>query len=372
MVRTRSGIEVRLTQKDNDEDEFVNEDVVEEEQMETAGEDYNAGEEEEMGANGEQMETQNKLYEVTLYYGGHFVHVPYESYTSHVKKVHNDINFENISMDELKLCFGAAIGEFDFCSVNLQNRRCSCRVWDLTGTPCAHGVTAIQKARHNVFDYVDKCYLKDTYMRCYSHCLDVIRGEDFWEDVEGDPILPPLIVKQLRGRPKKMRRREGWEGIVSSGKKTRVKATGRKMHCGLCRMEGHKRDKCPDKHLYDVQPKKTKRRQKTKQPASDPMKEVTEEVQLQEQEILTGEDEMMNETLVHMEKTQEEHDAVTNNGMKFMPTPSLRKHTSTGCTPSASTPPSVPQQAKKKTPRKSVKFFAPQGKKRTDYVVGIF
>ncbi|KAK1379424.1 hypothetical protein POM88_026168 [Heracleum sosnowskyi] len=119
MVKTRSGIEVHLTQKDNDEDEFVNEDAVEEEQMETtneddnAGEDDNVGEEEEMGTNGEQMETQNKLFEVTLYYGGHFVHVPYESYTSHVKKVQNDIDFENISMDELKLCFGAVIGEFD-------------------------------------------------------------------------------------------------------------------------------------------------------------------------------------------------------------------------------------------------------------------
>ncbi|KAK1352426.1 hypothetical protein POM88_053365 [Heracleum sosnowskyi] len=126
MVKTRSGIEVRLTQKDNDEDEFVNEDAVEEEQMETADEDDNAGEddnvseddnvgeEEEMGTNGEQMETQNKLFEVTLYYGGHFVHVPYESYTSHVKKVQNDIDFENISMDELKLCFGAVIGiDFD-------------------------------------------------------------------------------------------------------------------------------------------------------------------------------------------------------------------------------------------------------------------
>ncbi|KAK1364691.1 hypothetical protein POM88_040252 [Heracleum sosnowskyi] len=259
-------------------------------------------------------------------------------------------------------------GKGTSCSVNLHNRSCSSRVWDLTGIPCAHGVTAIQKARHNVFNYVDKCYLKDTYMRCYSHCLDVIRGEDFWEDVEGDPILPPLIVKQLRGRPKKMRRREGWEGIVSSGKKTRVKTTSRKMHCGLCRMEGHKRDKCPDKHLYEVQPKKTKGRQKTKQPASDPMEEVTEEVQLQEQEILTGEDEMMNETLVHMEQTQEEtqeeHDAVTNNGMKFMPTPSLRKHTSNGYTPPASTHPSVPQQAKKNTPRKSVKFFAPPRPKK--------
>ncbi|XP_074336347.1 uncharacterized protein LOC141673496 [Apium graveolens] len=151
-------------------------------------------------------------------------------------------------------------GKGTSCSVNLKNRSCSCRIWDLTGIPCAHGVVAIQKARHDVFDYIDKCYSKETYMRCYSHCLDVIRGEDFWEDVEGDTVMPPLIVKQLRGRPKKMRRREGWEGVVSSGKKARLSFSGRKMHCGLCRKEGHKRDKCPDKHLYSEGPKKQRGR----------------------------------------------------------------------------------------------------------------
>lgn len=142
------------------------------------------------------------------------------------------------------------------CSVNLSNRTCSCRVWDLTGIPCCHGVTAIQDARKNPIDFVDKCYSKETYMRTYSYCLDVIRGEDFWEDVEGDLILPPIIKKQLKGRPKKMRRREGWEGVVSSGKKTRISYEGRKMHCGLCRAEGHRRDKCPDKDKYPQQGKK--------------------------------------------------------------------------------------------------------------------
>ncbi|KAK1378082.1 hypothetical protein POM88_024826 [Heracleum sosnowskyi] len=270
-------------------------------------------------------------------------------------------------------------GKGTSCSVNLQSRSCSCRVWDLLGIPYAHGVTAIQEARHNVFDYVEKCYTKETYMRCYSYCLDVIRGEDFWEDVEGDLILPPMIVKQLRGRPKKMRRREGWEGVVSSGKKVRLRYSGRKMHCSLCTKEGHRNDKCPDKHMYPVPPKSTKRRPKKKQSASDPVEEVTEEVHLQQQEIFTGEEELMNATLADMKGSQvrnvipledesiplEKEDVPDN-----MPTPSLRKNTGTGCTPPVSTPPTRKEQVKKNTPRKrvatsskTVKVFAPPRKK---------
>ncbi|KAK1373740.1 hypothetical protein POM88_029933 [Heracleum sosnowskyi] len=193
------------------------------------------------------------------------------------------------------------------CSMNLQSMTCSCRVWDLLGIPCVHGVTAIQEVRHNVFDYVEKCYTKETYIRCYSYCLDVIRGEDFWEDVEGDLILPPLIVKQLRG---------------------------------------HSRDKCPDKQMYPVQPKNTRGRPKKKQPESDPVEEVTEEVHLQQQEILTGKDDLMNETLAHMEGSEVvdesiplEEEVVLDNIMKFMSAPSLRKHTGIGCTTPVSTPP---------------------------------
>lgn len=132
--------------------------------------------------------------------------------------------------------------------------------------------------------------------------------------------MPPLIVKQLRGRPKKMRRREGWEGVVSSGKKTRLRFSGRKMHCGLCRKEGHKRNKCPDKHMYPVQPKNQRGRPQKKQPASENMEEVTEEVHLQQQETITGEDDLMNETMAHMEESLpvEEQEAGPSKRMKFV------------------------------------------------------
>lgn len=52
-----------------------------------------------------------------------------------------------------------------------------------------------------------------------------------------------------------IRRIKGWEGVVSSGKKARLSFSGKKMHCGLCRKESHKRNKCPDKHMYLEQSK---------------------------------------------------------------------------------------------------------------------
>ncbi|XP_063940571.1 uncharacterized protein LOC135146729 [Daucus carota subsp. sativus] len=89
-----------------------------------------------------------------------------------------------------------------FC-VNLKESTCSCRVWELTGIPCSHSVCAIQKIREDPVDYVEHWFKKDTYMRTYSFCLEVLRGEPFWKETMGDTVLPPPFVKQLRGRPKR-------------------------------------------------------------------------------------------------------------------------------------------------------------------------
>lgn len=185
-------------------------------------------------------------------------------------------------------------------SVNLQHMTCSCRVWELTGVPCAHAVNAIQQSRQNPLDFVEKWFTKQTYLQTYSHTLEVLKGEEYWEDVMGDLLLPPLLVKRLRGRPKKQRRREGWEGTVSSGKKSRVSYKGRVMHCGYCRQEGHKRTVCPDKDMYEQelarkasQPKKRGRKNKEKEVAD----EAHDEERAIEKERETGEDILMEEAM---------------------------------------------------------------------------
>lgn len=171
--------------------------------------------------------------------------------------------------------------------VSLKNRTCSCRVWDLTGVPCSHAVSAIQESRQNPIEYVARWYTKETYLRTYSYTLEPIKGEDFWDDVEGEVVLPPVIVKQLRGRPKKLRRREGWEGSTSSGKKVRMVSTGRVMHCGICREKGHNRGVCPNKpaNYQPPQPKKRKNR------------EEEEEAERHGEEMETGEAQLMEEAL---------------------------------------------------------------------------
>lgn len=189
-------------------------------------------------------------------------------------------------------------------AVNLKKGTYSCRVWDLTGAPCCHAVTAIQKSRQNPIDFVAHWFKKETYMKTYSYRLEVIKGEEYWEDVEGDTILPHVIIKKLRGRPKKLRRREGCEG-GSSGKKQKMSSKGlRKMHCGICREEGHNRSKCPNKpENYQPPQPKQKRGKKANEEHGD---EMNEEVQLQEQEAQTGEADLMDELLREVDARESE------------------------------------------------------------------
>ncbi|KAL6581491.1 hypothetical protein OROMI_007414 [Orobanche minor] len=134
--------------------------------------------------------------------------------------------------------------------VNLQQQTCSCRVWDLTGIPCSHAICAIKKLRQNTYDFVSHWFKNEAYMKTHSNGLEVLRGSPLWEEVAGGTISPPPIMKQLRGRPKKQRRREGWEGrekSISKGKFSRMTRVDRVMHCGLCRKKGHNRSCCPTK-----------------------------------------------------------------------------------------------------------------------------
>lgn len=157
-------------------------------------------------------------------------------------------------------------------------------------------------------------------MMAYSNCLEIINGEEFWDDVMGDTILPPMIKKQLRGRPKKQRRREGWEGSVSNGKCVRMSYKGRIMHCGYCRSAEHKIDKCPTKPEGYAPPKSQgKRGRPKKNYFNDVEHEVRIEQELQENEVATGEAELMNDLLNQMEHEDDTHDTVVPpEAMKFV------------------------------------------------------
>ena len=90
----------------------------------------------------------------------------------------------------------------------------------------------------------------------YNYSLEAIKGEEFLKIYSTNELLPPDIPKKVRGRPKKLRRREQWEGGNRSqaqsqpveGPVIQRFSNRRVMHCALCREIGHNRSKCPTRH----------------------------------------------------------------------------------------------------------------------------
>ncbi|XP_035830903.1 uncharacterized protein LOC110914631 [Helianthus annuus] len=133
------------------------------------------------------------------------------------------------------------VRDFDDVSVDLDNRTCTCRKWDLRGYPCKH-VCAVARFLHkNAEEYVDLCYHKDTYMKAYEFSIPPIPSERYWPKIH-HPMDPPPIRSQP-GRPKKNRKRDPHEDPKRPGKLTKH---GVIMTCGNCGGKGHNKRKCTE------------------------------------------------------------------------------------------------------------------------------
>ncbi|XP_050228745.2 uncharacterized protein LOC126677966 [Mercurialis annua] len=135
--------------------------------------------------------------------------------------------------------------------VNLPERTCTCRRWDLTGIPCVHACAAIHENNEHPRRYIDDCYSKAVYERVYSFVINPMNGADMWE-TDPNPfniILPPSPVQQKkRGRKATVRRLEAEElekqaaEKASDAQATRAKLSrkGRlRIKCSECGQFGH-------------------------------------------------------------------------------------------------------------------------------------
>lgn len=119
---------------------------------------------------------------------------------------------------ESRVCVARWCGErefevdhFDRCNiVHLGNRSCSYRKWDMTGIPCCHGITAIQKDRSRIEDYVHPYYTRDGYLVAYSYMIHPV--PDIYEYVQTGffyHLIHPLqrnwgVDLKKQGRSKQM------------------------------------------------------------------------------------------------------------------------------------------------------------------------
>ncbi|CAL2260829.1 unnamed protein product [Prunus armeniaca] len=122
--------------------------------------------------------------------------------------------------------------------VDLDNHTCSCRKWDLSGIPCAHGIAAIHyKGGKAVEDYVHSYYSKDSYMALYNNLIMPINGSQLWEKTNQTAIKPPAYTRQP-GRPRKVRIKGAEERIDKTEKKW-LGRQGMQMTCSICGSTGH-------------------------------------------------------------------------------------------------------------------------------------
>ena len=118
--------------------------------------------------------------------------------------------------------------------VDLRERTCSCRVWQLTGLPCGHVVMVLtflkqETSAHMALD----AYKVDTYVRTYEECVYPIPEPRNWVMSEDMMIVrAPIMEKSQVGRPKNTNR------IPSQGEEPIIRV------CGRCGERGHNSRTC--------------------------------------------------------------------------------------------------------------------------------
>ncbi|XP_017256606.1 uncharacterized protein LOC108226176 [Daucus carota subsp. sativus] len=139
--------------------------------------------------------------------------------------------------------------------VDLQNRSCACKKWQLTGIPCFHSCSCIFFLKENPLDYMHECHKKEYYLRVYGHILEPLNGEEFWEETFETPILPPK-TRTAPGRPKKKRDKKSDIVQTRENNPSMLKRTGTSLKCSYCSEWGHNARTCQTKKIDEEKKRK--------------------------------------------------------------------------------------------------------------------
>ncbi|XP_024042932.1 uncharacterized protein LOC112099718 [Citrus clementina] len=117
--------------------------------------------------------------------------------------------------------------------VNMLEKTCTCREFQLEQLPCVHAVAVCRHRDFSIYDYCSHYYSSDAWVLAYSETIYPVGPQEGW-DVSGDvcarEVHPPL-EKRSSGRPKNNR-------IPSRGEEK----VPRK--CSRCGGRGYNRLKC--------------------------------------------------------------------------------------------------------------------------------
>ncbi|CAN1286474.1 hypothetical protein LINPERPRIM_LOCUS19318 [Linum perenne] len=152
--------------------------------------------------------------------------------------------------------------------VQLDEGKCSCRSWDLTGIPCPHSISCIISENKDPQYYISDCYKVEAYWSIYDNVMEPMAGHNSWTPSTYNPVHPPL-TRKMPGRPKKNRvrsveekedkarkrkRKYTNEDLLARDKKdsSKISKVGRVMTCTFCTKEGHNTRTCALRKVHIV------------------------------------------------------------------------------------------------------------------------
>jgi len=124
-------------------------------------------------------------------------------------------------------------------TVDLQQKTCSCRYWQLAGLPCCHAISSIYWKTNVLDDYIADCFRVEHFKNTYAHCLEPLEGIEGWPISDRPKLRAPGYIK-MPGRPKKERTREPTE----KPKATKMSRVGTVIRCRKCKGTGHNASTC--------------------------------------------------------------------------------------------------------------------------------
>ena len=126
-------------------------------------------------------------------------------------------------------------------NVDICNKTCDCRRWDLTGIPCNHAVACLRHERIPAEDVLPICYSTKTFSKVYGFNIMPCADKNSWEKTNGPKVLPPVYEKKV-GRPTKSRRKQLHEVQGKDGPK--MSRHGVIITCSWCKGQHHNRAGC--------------------------------------------------------------------------------------------------------------------------------
>ncbi|KAL4570743.1 hypothetical protein LXL04_026404 [Taraxacum kok-saghyz] len=135
----------------------------------------------------------------------------------------------------------------DQCVVNLIQKTCSCRSWELTGIPCKHAICAMFDKIDNrevcgePEEWVDDCYKLNTWKEMYKYKVEPINGRNMCEKSQCPFTLTHPKHHTQVGRPKKKRKRAAGEEPSQGKNLSRNILT---VTCTKCKNKGHNSRTC--------------------------------------------------------------------------------------------------------------------------------